>query len=105
MSCHFAKLRGALAKYSRWQGAFRQGRPLAEGQKARPSEGISQNHPPPPAKRIGGEGRIFREICRFSPLRSIIWRRGSNLREIQSLAASPIIRQGGRLAGLLPDWW
>ncbi len=77
--------------------------PLAEGQKARKSKRISQISPPPPAKTIGGEGRISREICRFFPFGQSFGGRGSNLREkCRSLVAWPNIRRRGLPGSLIP---
>src|SRR5438874_7907137 len=59
-------------------GAFRQARPLAEGQKSADVKHDFTIPPPPPTKTVGGGGRISREICRFFAFRAIIWRRGSN---------------------------
>src|SRR5439155_8478485 len=71
------------------RAAFRQARPLAEGQKSADVKRISQYHPPPPTKTVGGGGRISREICRFFAFRAIIWRRGSNFpRKMQVLVSS-----------------
>src|SRR5947208_1828596 len=80
---------GLSAKPDHWRKAKKRGRPRE----------FHKTTPPPPAKRIGGEGRIFREICRFSPFRSIIWRRGSNLREKCKVPwlCHPIIRRVGRV--------
>src|SRR6266480_966997 len=86
------------------RGAFRQVRRLAEGQKARTSKRISRYHPLRPPRQLA-EGVEFPErYADFSPLGPSFGGRGSNLREkCKSLAASPIIRRSGRLAGLLPD--
>src|SRR5437879_6906558 len=67
---------GPSAKPGHWRKA----------KKARTSSMISQYHPPPPIKTVGGGGRISREICRFFAFRAIIWRRGSNFpRKMQVL--------------------
>src|SRR5947207_9305881 len=47
-----------------------------KAKKARTPSTISQYHPTPPTKTVGGGGRISREICRFFAFRAIIWRRG-----------------------------
>src|SRR5260370_17403896 len=72
-----------------------QGKPSAKlghwrkAKKARKASMISQYHPPPPIKTVGGGGRISREICRFFAFRAIIWRRGSNFpRKMQVLVSS-----------------
>src|SRR5436309_2586112 len=50
------------------------GSPKKRGPQAR----IHGATPPPPANRIGGGGRISREIRKFLTLSVVIWRRGSN---------------------------
>src|SRR5438876_9302792 len=61
------------------------GRPKKRGQ----SSTISQYHPTPPTKTVGGGGRISQEICRFFTLRAIIWRRGvKSPRKMQVLMSS-----------------
>src|SRR5439155_18693086 len=96
----------ALGRTARRE-AFRQARPLAEGQKSANVKHDFTIPPPPPTKTVGGGGRISREICRFFTLRAITWRRGvKSPRKMQVLMSS----SGHWAEGVLrsevpPDWW
>src|SRR5947207_6943259 len=88
-------------------GAFRQARPLAEGQKSADLKHDVTKPPPPPTKTVGGGGRISREICRFFAFRAIIWRGGSNFpRKMQVLmSSSRHLAEGVPRAEVPIDWW
>src|SRR5439155_23145413 len=89
--------------------AFRQARPLAEGQKsADVKHDFIVPPPPPPTKTVGGGGRISREKCRFSCLRAVIWRRGSPGRRCHSIGGdfepyriSDYVLEGGSLKSII----
>src|SRR6266581_4190772 len=96
MSCHFAKLPRALTKDSRWSRGFPPSQTIGGGQKARPSEGISQNHPLSASQESWRRGSNFpRDLQIFPPSVHHLAEGVKSPRKMQvSWAVSPIIRRG-----------
>src|SRR5207247_2949645 len=63
--CGMVQNQVAVLGCNRPNGAFRQARPLAEGQKSADfKHDFTKTTPPPPTQTVGGGGRVSREKCR-----------------------------------------
>src|SRR5207245_10460628 len=76
---------------------------LAEGQKSADVKHDFTILPSPPAKTVGGGGRISREICRFSPFGPSFGGEGSILREKCRVSGNHQHNRKGRFIRLAND--
>src|SRR5207245_2230624 len=85
--CDMVQNQVAVLGCNRPNGAFRQARPLAEGQKSADVKHDFTKTTPLRQLRQLAEGVEFPEKCRFWCLRAVIWRRGFSSRKCHPIDA------------------